>query len=162
MNPKPRQDALIGIFNAVPAFLIWGLSPIYFKWLKAVPPFEILMHRMVWSFLFLIPIIAAFGYWGEFRTAIFNRRTLGILLGTTLLVSCNWFLFIWAINTDRILETSLGYYINPMINVLLGMVFLKERLRKAQWAAVLIAGAGVAYLTIQFGNLPWISLVLAL
>jgi chloramphenicol-sensitive protein RarD len=162
MNSQKGKESLAGIFNAVPAFLIWGLSPIYFKWLRAVPSFEILMHRMVWSFLFLIPIIAGLGYWSEFKSAISNLRTFGILLGTTLLVSCNWFLFIWAINTDRILETSLGYYINPLINVLFGMLFLKERLRRAQWVAVFLAGAGVAYSTIQFGTLPWISLVLAL
>ncbi|OGP59208.1 MAG: hypothetical protein A2V65_12470 [Deltaproteobacteria bacterium RBG_13_49_15] len=162
MNDKTKPESFSGAASAVSAFLIWGLTPIYFKWLKAVPPFEILMHRIVWSFLFLMPFVFFLGYRQELRLALKNRNTLGILVATTLLVSCNWFIFIWAINNDQILQTSLGYYINPLINVLLGMIFLRERLRAAQWGAVLIAFAGVGYLTVQFGKLPWISLTLAL
>ncbi len=161
MTPEDKRQTTLGIAGAVGAFLIWGLSPIYFKWLKAVPPFEILMHRMVWSFLFLMPLILVRGQWRDFKAALKNRKTLGILLGTTLLVSFNWFLFIWAINNDQILQTSLGYYINPLINVLLGRIFLKERLRPAQALAVGLAAVGVAYLTLQFGRVPWISLALA-
>jgi len=161
-NKPPRQkEALIGVLNALGAFLIWGLSPIYYKTLAHVSNFEILLHRMVWSFLFLFPLVILMGRWKEFSAAIANRRTLLLLIGTTLLVSCNWFVFIWAINSGKILQTSLGYFINPLINVLLGMLFLKERLRPAQTAAVILAASGVIYMTIEVGSLPWISLFLA-
>ncbi len=162
MKPEEQKRTMVGIASLVGAFLIWGTSPIYFKWLKVVPPFEILMHRMIWSFVFLMPLVLLLGQWREFLYALKNRFTLGILLGTTLLVSVNWFLFIWAINNDQILQTSLGYYINPLVNVLLGRIFLKERLRSAQRAAVILAALGVGYLTVQFGQVPWISLALAL
>ncbi len=160
-KPQKQQEALIGVLNAMGAFLIWGLSPIYFKTLAHVSAFEILLHRMVWSFIFLFPIVMLTGRWQEFRIAIANSRTLLILIGTTLLVSSNWFLFIWAINSGKILHTSLGYFINPLINVLLGMLFLKELLRPAQTAAVILAAAGVVYMTIEVGALPWVSLFLA-
>ena len=159
-DPAPRES-LTGVACAVGAFLIWGLSPIYFKALRTVPPFEILMHRMVWSFLFLLPLVAFTKRRKEFKTALTSRRNLLILLTTTLLVSGNWFVFIWAINNDLILQTSLGYYINPLINVVLGLVFLKERLRPAQIVAVSLATIGVLYLTIEIGRPPWISLFLA-
>lgn len=161
MNTPANHPSALGALSAIAAFLIWGLTPIYFKWVRAAAPLEILMHRIVWSFLFLLPLVLFFGHWDDLIKALRTRRTLGILGITTLLVSCNWFLFIYAINSDQILQTSLGYYINPLINVLFGMIFLKERLRVAQWIAVGLAGAGVTYLTVQFGSLPWISLTLA-
>ncbi len=155
------QESLSGAACAVGAFLIWGLSPIYFKTLRAVPAFEILMHRMVWSFLFLLPLVALTRRRKELKAALASRRTILILLVTTLLVSGNWFVFIWAINNDLILQTSLGYYINPLINVVLGLVFLNERLRPAQVVAVSLATIGVLYMTIEIGRPPWISLFLA-
>lgn len=151
-----------GVFCCVGAFLIWGLSPIYFKALHHVPAFEILMHRMIWSFLFMLPLVIFMGRWREFKAIISTRRTLLILLGTTILVSSNWFIYIWAINVDKILQTSLGYYITPLVNILLGMIFLKERLRPAQRLAVILAAIGVLYLTLEIGTLPWIALSLAL
>jgi chloramphenicol-sensitive protein RarD len=159
-SPLPPQSPA-GVACAVGAYLIWGLNPIYFKALLAVPAFEILMHRMVWSFAFLLPIVLLMGRWPEFKRVISAPRNLLILLGTTILVSGNWFVYIWAINSGRILQTSLGYYINPLINVLLGMVLLRERLRPAQAVAVCLAAAGVIYLTVEIGVLPWISLFLA-
>ena len=161
-KPQRQKEALIGVLNALGAFLIWGLSPIYFKTLAYVPAFEILLHRMVWSFLFLFPLVILMGRWKEFSAAIVNPRTFFILIGTTLLVSANWFVFIWAVNSGKILHTSLGYFINPLINVMLGMLFLKERLRPAQTAAVILAAAGVIYMTIEVGSLPWVSLFLAI
>jgi chloramphenicol-sensitive protein RarD len=165
MLKGPSSDSLHqafkGVACAVTAFLIWGLSPVYWKALKAVPAFEILMHRMIWSFVFLMPLVISQGQWSEFVGALKNRRILGILTVTTLIVGANWFLFIWAINSDHILQTSLGYYINPLINVVLGLVFLKERLRPLQIFAVLLAGLGVTYLTIQFGEPPWVALAIA-
>ncbi len=160
-KPQKQKEAFVGVLSAVGAFLIWGLSPIYFKTLAHVPAFEILLHRMVWSFIFLFPLVIFMGRWKEFTAAIANRKTFLILIGTTLLVSGNWFVFIWAINSGKILHTSLGYFINPLINVVLGMLFLKERLRPAQTAAVILAAAGVVYMTIEVGELPWISLFLA-
>ncbi len=159
MGPPPESPA--GAACAVGAFLIWGLTPIYFKTLRAIPAIEILMHRMVWSFLFLLPFVVFTNRRSEFRSVISSARTMLILLATTLLVSSNWFVFIWAINSDRILQTSLGYYINPLINVLLGVVFLKERLRPVQLAAVILAAVGVVYLTVEIGRPPWIALFLA-
>ncbi len=164
---EPRQltseakRSIIGLSCALPAYLIWGLSPIYFKTLKSVPAFEILMHRIIWSFVFLLPVILLQGKWREFIGALFHRKTLVPLSATTLLVAFNWFLFIWAINADHVLQTSLGYYINPLVNVLLGMVFLKEKLSRPQWLAVVLAGVGVTNLVVFYGRVPWISLGLA-
>ncbi len=160
-KPQQPKEAFVGVLSAAGAFLIWGLAPIYYKNLASTPAFEILMHRMIWSFLSLFLLVVYTGRWKEFRDAVANRNTLLILIGTTLLVAGNWFVFIWAINSGKILHTSLGYFINPLINVLLGMIFLKERLRPAQTIAVLIAAVGVVYMTVEVGSLPWISLFLA-
>jgi chloramphenicol-sensitive protein RarD len=119
------------------------------------------MHRMIWSFFFLVPLLKIQGQWPDFVDALKDKKILGILTGTTLIVGANWFLFIWAINTDRVLQTSLGYFINPLINVVLGLVFLKERLRPLQAVAVILAGIAVIFLTIQVGEPPWIALAIA-
>jgi chloramphenicol-sensitive protein RarD len=146
---------------AVSAFLIWGISPIYWKALRAVPAFEIILHRIVWSFFFLVPLIIVMRRWKDFIDVLKNYRTLLILLFTALIIGANWLLYIWAVNNDQLLQASLGYYINPLVNVVLGMVFLKERLRPLQILAVLLATAGVLYLTISYGEFPWIALTLA-
>jgi len=159
-NTRSSRSAT-GFVSAVSAFLIWGLSPIFYKALRPVPPFEILMHRMVWSFLFLVPLLLIVGRWNTFIATFRDRKTLRILFGTTLLVGSNWFLFIWAINNDHILQASLGYYTNPLVNVLLAMVFLGERLRRLQIVAVLVAFAGVVYMTLSVGEFPWVALALA-
>ena len=150
-----------GVFLALGAFLIWGLSPIYFKSLQGIPALEILLHRMVWSFFLLLPLVVFTGRWQEFKSVLLDWRKLLVLMFTTILVSGNWFVFIWAVNNNRILEASLGYYINPLISILLGMVLLKERLRWPQIIAVCLAAIGVGYLTVRIGSLPWVSLVLA-
>jgi chloramphenicol-sensitive protein RarD len=164
----PRQtqatdasDSPQGIALAASAFLIWGLSPVYWKALSSVPAFEILMHRMIWSFVFLAPLVLLQGHLKDLIGALTSGRTLLILLLTTLIVSINWFLYIWAINSDHILQASLGYYITPLVNVLLGVVFLKERLRRLQFVAVGLAAAGVTYLTLSYGQFPWVALALA-
>ena len=155
------NEQVWGVFYAVMAFIIWGISPAYWKLMKNIPSIEIIAHRIVWSFVFLLPLIVLRGRWHEFTAAIKNIRTFGILLSTAILVSGNWLIYIWAINSDYLLEASLGYYINPLVNVLLGMVFLKERLRPLQIAAVLIACTGVLYQTVLYGQFPWIALSLA-
>jgi chloramphenicol-sensitive protein RarD len=161
ISDQTQRESILGVASATTAFLIWGLTVIYFKAIRTVPAFEILMHRIVWSCLLLILLVLIMKKWPEFKRVIKTGRTLLILLATTLIVASNWFVFIWAINSDKILQTSLGYYINPLVNVLLGMIFLKERLRLPQMVSVLLAAIGVSYLTIQYGKLPWISLYLA-
>ncbi|MCP4353897.1 MAG: EamA family transporter RarD [Desulfobacterales bacterium] len=158
---KPVSESSLGVSYASAAYLIWGLAPLYWKELDFVPALEIIMHRIVWSFLFLIPLLLLLGRVNEFITAVKNRRTLMALILTAFLIWCNWFVFIWAVNHGHILQTSLGYYINPLISVLMGMIFLKERLRPMQVVAVILAGTGVVYLTVQYGEFPVISLALA-
>ena len=130
--------------------------------MRAVPAFEIILHRIVWSFILLLPLIIVMRRWQEFIDALKNTRTLLILLFTALIVGSNWLLYIWAINSGYLLQASLGYYINPLVNVVLGVVFLKERLRVLQILAVALATVGVIYLTVYYGEFPWIALTLAL
>jgi len=158
---KWRSDTVLGVIYAASAFLIWGISPIYWKALRTIPAFEIILHRIVWSFFFLVPVILVMRRWKDFVDALKSYRTLLILLFTALIISGNWLLYIWAVNNDHLLQASLGYYINPLVNVVLGMVFLKERLRPPQILAVLLAAAGVLYLTIYYGEFPWVALTLA-
>lgn len=155
-------DPLSGILASAAAFLIWGLSPVYWKCLLEVPAAEIMLHRCVWSFLLMMPLLAVLRRWGEFTAALTSPSTLGLLTVSALLVGGNWLLYIWAVNNDHVLQASLGYYINPLINVLLGMVFLKERLRRAQVLALGLAATGVLYLTVSYGVFPWVALGLAL
>ena len=149
-----------GILSGIGAYVLWGFFPIYWKLLHNVPAPELIGHRIVWSSLLLIVVILITGQGSEFR-ATFNWRTIGIYLIASLLIGINWLTYVWAVNAGHIVETSLGYFINPLLSVLLGLIVLRERLRPAQWLPVGIACIGVAYLTIQFGQLPWIALVLA-
>ena len=158
---KSKSDTVWGVVYAISAFLIWGISPIYWKALRAVPAYEIVLHRMAWSFFLLVPLIIIMRRWQELKDALKNYRTLLMLLFTALIVGGNWLLYIWAVNNDYLLQASLGYFINPLVNVVLGMVFLKERLRPLQTVAVLLAAAGVLYLTVYYGEFPWIALALA-
>jgi len=146
---------------AVGAYSAWGLFPLYWKALKHVEPLQILAHRVLWSLVFAAALVAAAGRFAEIRTALGNRRTVVTLLGSTSLIGLNWYLFIWAVNTGHVLEPSLGYFINPLVNVLLGMVFLGERLRPVQWFCTLLASAGVISLAWAQATFPWIALTLA-
>ena len=158
---ETHETALSGVFFAASAFLIWGLSPVYWKAMWAVGPLEIVMHRVVWSFAFLMVIILVARQWRELWDVLRSGWTLMVLAASALLVALNWLIYIWAVNNGFLLQASLGYYINPLVNVVLGMTFLRERLRPAQMTVVLLAAAGVIYLTVQYGQFPWISLVLA-
>jgi len=151
----------IGIILAIGAYSIWGFLPIYLKLIQDVPALQILVHRSIWSFIFLIFLISIRKDWSNFMLAIRDRKTIlfGAIAGT--LLATNWLIFIWAVNTGYIVESSLGYFINPLVSVLLGVFFLREKLRTIQWFAVGLAGVGVLYLTINYGNLPWIALALA-
>lgn len=150
-----------GIFYGVGAYLLWGLLPIFWKSLHHVPALEILAHRMVWSLAFVVVLLAAQGRWRWLLPVLKNGRVLLTFTVSALLLSLNWFIYIWAVNAGHIVETSLGYFINPLLNVLLGTLFLKERLRPGQLAAIIVATIGVLYLTLHYGSLPWIALTLA-
>ncbi|HEX6926126.1 MAG TPA: EamA family transporter RarD [Longimicrobiaceae bacterium] len=155
------NDGKRGMLFATGAYLAWGLLPVYWKSLQQVPADEILAHRMTWSLGFVAILLAARGHWGWLRSVLGDRRVLLTFTASALLLSANWFLYIWAVNADHVVETSLGYFINPLVNVVLGMVFLRERLRPVQTVALLTAAAGVLYLTVNHGRLPWIALGLA-
>ncbi len=149
-----------GTLSGLIAYLMWGIFPIYFKQIHDVPAAQVMTHRVVWSFLFFIILVAARSEMKIFRHSI-NLRTFLIYLGAGTLLAINWLTYVWAIAAGYVVESSLGYFINPLVNVLLGVVFLKEKLRPSQWIPILLATAGVSYLTISYGKLPWIALVLA-
>ena len=160
-SEQAANRTISGLIFGMASFLIWGVSPLFWKALGHVPAFEIVLHRIVWSFVFLLPLVLMRKKWSAFAATLKNRRAMLILLASTLLVSCNWLIYIWAVNAGHLLQASLGYYINPLVNVFLGMVFLREKLRRPQAFAVLLAALGVLYLTIFFGQFPWIALSLA-
>lgn len=151
-----------GALSAVSAFLMWGLFPLYWKLLSAVPALEVVAHRTVWSFVSVAAFVTLRRGWAEARSVLWHRPTLVMLSASALLIGFNWLLFIWAVLHAHIVEASLGYYINPLVNVLLGVVLLRERLSRPQKLAVALAGAGVLVLTVGHGRLPWIALALAL
>ncbi len=158
---KLKSESIFGTFYAGSAFLIWGLGPIYWKALSDVPALEIIVHRVVWAFTILLISIVIGRFWNEFVRALKNLRILLTLLLTAVILAGNWLLYVWTINNNHILQGSLGYYINPLVNVVFGVLFLQERLRPAQIIAVLLAGLGVVYLTFSYGEFPWIALALA-
>ncbi|HEX8664174.1 MAG TPA: EamA family transporter RarD [Beijerinckiaceae bacterium] len=162
--PDPdRRRSLTGILYALAAFGTWGLvAPVHFKLIAAVPPFEVLAQRIVWSTLLVLAIIGLRRRWAELARALLPRRPLAMLCLSALLVAGNWLVYIWAISTGRLVEASLGYFINPLVNVVLGIVFLGERLRPLQLAACGIAAAGVLVLTLAAGTVPWIALALGI
>ncbi|MDM3870388.1 EamA family transporter RarD [Porticoccus sp. W117] len=161
MNTQKNSRTRIGLYNALGAFAMWGLVPIYFKSLAQVGALEILAHRVLWSLLFLLVVMWLTARWQSFLAILRNRRLMGWLLCSSLTIAINWLVFIWAVAEGRILETSLGYFITPLMNVFLGVLFLGERLRPAQWAAVALAAIGVAWQIGQVGYLPWVALVLS-
>jgi chloramphenicol-sensitive protein RarD len=151
-----------GVLYALSAYLIWGAMPIYLKSLQSVSAFEILAHRVLWSVVFVFGLLALLRRWQWVPHLLRAPRQLGLLAVSALLVSINWVIYIWAVNAGHIVDASLGYFINPLINVLIGALLLHERLRRPQWIAVALAAAGVAWLTWQAGQVPWIGLSLAL
>src|SRR5258705_222647 len=151
-----------GIAQAVGAYVIWGLFPIFYKWLQHVSPMQLLAHRILWSCIALAAVLTIAGQWRSLRMRALARATLRTYTIAAILIAINWIAFVWAATTDRVTEASLGYFITPLVNVLLGVVFLNERLRAWQWVAIALAGAGVLYLTVSYGSAPWIALTLAL
>ena len=160
------QDQKLGIIYTASAYILWGILPIYWKLIQQIPAFEILAHRIIWSFIFMGIIVWVSKkkqpFFEQLRSIVKNKKQLiGITLAS-IAISINWVTYIWAVNTNHVIEASLGYYINPLVSILLGMIVLKETFSKAQWLAFALAGCGVAYMTIHFGSVPWIALFLAL
>ena len=150
-----------GILSAALAFLCWGLFPLYFHAIGDVPPLQILAHRMVWSLLFLVIVLAVRRQWA-WLNLVRRPRVFGSFVASALLLSINWLIYIWAVNNGHVIESSLGYFINPLVNIMFGSLLLKERLRRAQWMAIGVAALGVAWLTWQAGTVPWVALALAI
>ncbi|MBL7034469.1 MAG: EamA family transporter RarD, partial [SAR324 cluster bacterium] len=161
LSEAQHTEAQIGVGYALLAFFSWGFLPIYWKLLDTIPSLEILAHRMVWSVVFLTVLLAFQRRLAELRELFKNPRYILMLLGTAALLGVNWFVYIYGVNTDQVIETSLGYYINPLLNVLMGAVFLKERLNHWQSLALGMAALGVLIFLLNFGSLPWIALSLA-
>ncbi|WP_426712355.1 EamA family transporter RarD [Cronobacter muytjensii] len=150
-----------GVLFALAAYFIWGIAPAYFKLIQAVPADEILTHRVIWSFFFMLALISLSRQWGSVKRLFATPKKVLSLALSAVLVGGNWLLFIWSVNNHHLLEASLGYFINPLVNVLLGMIFLGERFRRMQWLAVLLAACGVLVQLWTFGSLPVIALGLA-
>ncbi|MFS0673245.1 EamA family transporter RarD [Ornithinibacillus sp. 179-J 7C1 HS] len=155
----------IGVLYAAFAYVVWGLLPIYWKIIDDVPAGEILAHRIIWSFIFMIVVVLVMRKWRGFikeciRIMKDKKKLISITLASVV-ISLNWLIYIWAVNSDHVLQASLGYYINPLVSILLAIIVLKEKLTKSQTVSVILAGIGVLYLTISYGVFPWVSLVLA-
>ncbi len=150
-----------GTLYAVGAYALWGLFPVYFKALQHVPPLQILCHRILWSFVFLMATVLVRGQLTHLRAAL-KAAVVPTYIAAAVLMSANWLTFVWAVNAGFIVQASLGYFINPLLSVLAAVLFLRERLRSRQWVAVGLAAAGVLYLTYSYGSPPWIALFLAL
>ncbi|WP_445362715.1 EamA family transporter RarD [Microbulbifer sp. ANSA003] len=158
---RSNDSASTGLLAGISAFLIWGLAPLYFNKLQDIPAAEILAHRSIWSLVLAIGILLIVRKMPDFLATLRDGKKMRMLALTTVLIGGNWLVFIWAINNGHLLEGSLGYYINPLINILLGVLFLGEKLRRLQWIAVALAATGIAYELWQFGRIPIIALFLA-
>ncbi|WP_075183427.1 EamA family transporter RarD [Pantoea sp. 1.19] len=156
------QQTRQGVLCALGAYFIWGIAPAYFKLLQSVPPDEIMTHRVIWSFFFMLLLISLSRHWPAVQQILKQPRKVLLLACSGIVIASNWLLFIWAVNNQHILEASLGYFINPLLNVLVGMLFLGERFRPLQWLAVALAACGVLVQLWQFGSVPLIALGLAL
>jgi chloramphenicol-sensitive protein RarD len=159
-NPSVAREDRSGLIAGIAAFATWGLIPGYWKFLRAVSPPEILAHRFVWTSLFLIIVLSWQRRWPEVKTLLRSRRATLYCLASGLAVATNWFFFIFAVLIDRVLETSLGYFMTPLVNVLFGAILLRERLTRLQLISVFLAASGVLYLTFGYGRFPWIAVTL--
>jgi chloramphenicol-sensitive protein RarD len=150
-----------GILYGIGAYLLWGVFPIYWKWLHTVSAIQLISHRIIWSFVLLVIILLATRQWKAFAAAVSSRRVLLIYLVSAVLLTVNWLTYVWAVNAGFVVETSLGYFINPLLSVLFGVIFLKERLRPWQWVPIGLAAVGVIYVAVAYGQFPWIAITLA-
>ncbi len=156
-----QQNTTKGVICALGAYLIWGIAPIYFKSIQQVPAEEILTHRIIWSFFFMLLLLTLTNHWPFVRQMLKQPKKLLVLMVTAVTIGTNWLIYIWSVNNGYMLQASLGYFINPLVNVLFGMLFLHERFRRMQWVAVALAVTGVLIQLWQFGSVPIIGLSLA-
>ena len=161
MSASSQTNSGRGYVAAASAFAIWGVFPLYFHVLEQVPALQVICHRIVWSCVFVLGFMAFRGELESVRAALTNRGVVLRLTATATLITLNWLAYVWGVTHGRVVETSLGYFIGPLVNVLLGVALLSERLTPAQWTAVALATLGVGYLTVMAGGLPWIALTLA-
>ena len=152
------KQTRLGVLLALAAYFIWGIAPAYFKLIYYVPADEILTHRVIWSFFFMVALISISRQWSSVKALLKTPKKIFLLALSAVLVGGNWLLFIWAVNNHHMLEASLGYFINPLVNIVLGMLFLGERFRRMQWLAVILATCGVLVQLWTFGSLPVIAL----
>jgi len=166
MKPKQTNEQIKGIAFGLGAYALWGILPLYWKQLQHVSSTEILAHRVVWALVFLFILLTVTrklpSFLSEIQYIAGQPRKMRGILGAAIMLNLNWFTYIWAVNHDHIIQTSLGYYINPLVSVLLGIVFLKERLSLWQMVAFFLAAVGVFSLTVQYGRFPWIAFTLAI
>jgi len=156
-----NSETYKGFVVTLLAFTVWGTLPIYWKLIREVSPVEILAHRILWSLVLLVFLLSLQKKWNRVAKAMTTPSVLKILMASGTVIGANWLLYIWAVNSDMVVEASLGYYINPLVNILFGFIFFRDRLRKVQWAAIALAAGGVLYQLLKFGELPWVSLGLA-
>ncbi len=155
------DDNTAGVFYGSSAFILWGLLPLYWKLLEAVPAIEILAHRIFWSFVVVTLVVLLTGGWKALFASLANRKKLLLIFSCGFIISLNWFTYIYAVNSGFVIEASMGYYINPLVVVLLGVTVFRERLGRWQLTALLLATAGVLLIALQYGRIPWIALLLA-
>ncbi len=159
--PVPSASSRAGALAAASAFFIWGTVPVYWKQMQAVSAFELIAHRFVWSLVFLLGVLAWQRNFASLRPGFASARAVGVNLLSSVLLTANWTVYVWAVNAGHVIETSLGYFLVPLLNVAVGALFLHEKLRPAQWAAIGLAAAGVALLLGRVGHVPWIALSIA-
>jgi chloramphenicol-sensitive protein RarD len=155
------DERRIGVGAGLGAYVLWGVFPLYFPLLEPAGGLEIVAHRIVWSLLFIALLLTVRRGWGQVRAIIADRRALAVLAAAAVLIAVNWLVYVLAVNSGHVVEASLGYFINPLVSVVLGVVVFSERLRRLQWAAVGIAVLAVVVLTVDYGHPPWIALALA-
>ena len=159
MTKSPERSK--GLWYAASAYVFWGGFPIYWKLLSGIPALQLMCHRIVWSCVLLLGLITAQHDWSRLLGALRSRRVMTIYAVAAVAIALNWFVFVWAVNEGFIVQVALGYFINPLVSVCLGVIVFRERLRRLEWAAIALASAGVLYLTLFYGSFPWIALTLA-
>ncbi len=166
MNENQTREQVAGVFAGAGAYILWGFLPLYWKLINHVPSEEILAHRMVWSFIFMLIVLAVLGrlkkFTRELKELMANRKKLFGLFFAAIFITLNWYTYIWAVNNNHVVDASLGYYINPLVSVLLGVIVLKERLSFWQIISFVLAAVGVLILTLHYGSIPWVAISLAL
>jgi chloramphenicol-sensitive protein RarD len=158
---RAAPSARVGVIAGLCAYLAWGFIALFFKLLTHVPPVVVLSHRIVWSAVFVAGVLTVQGRWADVAATFRSRRGMAVLAGSTVMIAVNWYTFLWAVTNQQVVQAGLGYFINPLVSVLLGMAFLRERLRSGQAAALLLAAAGVAVQVVALGHVPWVALSLA-